>query len=73
MIEEALKFAGADSVKKAVDVGCGIGGSARYIVSRRCLLTMGGGGRFVVWHKGLNNRVLFDRRESMGHQSRASR
>lgn len=34
MIEEALKFAGADQVKKAVDVGCGIGGSARYIARK---------------------------------------
>ena len=31
MIDESLKFAGVTSVKKGVDVGCGIGGSSRYI------------------------------------------
>lgn len=31
MIEESLKVAGVTSVKNMVDVGCGIGGSSRYI------------------------------------------
>lgn len=34
MIEESLAFGGATDVKTAVDVGCGIGGSSRHIVSR---------------------------------------
>ncbi len=37
MIEESLKFAGvadAASVKTAVDVGCGIGGSSRYLANK---------------------------------------
>lgn len=33
MIEETLNFAGATQAETAVDVGCGIGGSSRYIVS----------------------------------------
>ena len=32
MIDEALKFGGAENIKTAVDVGCGIGGSSRHIV-----------------------------------------
>jgi len=34
MIEESLKWAGVDSVSRMVDVGCGIGGSSRYIVKK---------------------------------------
>lgn len=34
MIEETLKFAGVNSVHQMVDVGCGIGGSSRYILSK---------------------------------------
>jgi len=34
MIDEALKFAGVSGVGKGVDVGCGIGGSSRYIVKK---------------------------------------
>jgi tocopherol O-methyltransferase len=32
MIDESLAFAGVSSAKRAVDVGCGIGGSSRHIV-----------------------------------------
>eukprot|EP01025_Chloroclados_australasicus_P044770 TRINITY_DN4879_c0_g1_i1.p5 TRINITY_DN4879_c0_g1~~TRINITY_DN4879_c0_g1_i1.p5 ORF type:complete len:111 (-),score=8.86 TRINITY_DN4879_c0_g1_i1:92-424(-) len=31
MIEEVLKWAGVESVRNALDVGCGIGGSSRHI------------------------------------------
>lgn len=34
LIDEVLKWAGADSAKKVVDVGCGIGGSSRHIASK---------------------------------------
>lgn len=34
MIEEALKFGGASEATKAVDVGCGIGGSSRHIARK---------------------------------------
>ncbi len=38
MIDESLKFAGVapgTKLRTAVDVGCGIGGSSRHIVSAR--------------------------------------
>ncbi|KAK9804585.1 hypothetical protein WJX73_003010 [Symbiochloris irregularis] len=34
MIEEVLKWAGVRTVKKMVDVGCGIGGSSRYLTQK---------------------------------------
>ncbi|KAK9828621.1 hypothetical protein WJX72_001129 [[Myrmecia] bisecta] len=34
MIEEVLKWAGATSAKRVVDVGCGIGGSSRYMARK---------------------------------------
>lgn len=34
MIEETLKWAGVQGVSSMVDVGCGIGGSSRYIISK---------------------------------------
>ena len=34
MIEEALRFADVSSVSRGVDVGCGIGGSSRYIAKK---------------------------------------
>jgi trans-aconitate methyltransferase len=34
MIEETLKFSGVQGVTSMVDVGCGIGGSSRYILTK---------------------------------------
>lgn len=34
LIDEVLKWAGAEKATKMVDVGCGIGGSSRYIASK---------------------------------------
>lgn len=34
LIDEALKFAGVTSAKSVVDVGCGIGGSSRYLAKK---------------------------------------
>eukprot|EP00884_Botryococcus_braunii_P011260 jgi/Botrbrau1/20134/Bobra.0173s0036.1 len=34
MINESLKWAGVSSAKKMVDVGCGIGGSSRYLAAK---------------------------------------
>ena len=34
LIDEVLKWAGVESAKEVVDVGCGIGGSSRHIVRK---------------------------------------
>jgi tocopherol O-methyltransferase len=34
LIDEVLKWAGVDSAKNMVDVGCGIGGSSRHIAKK---------------------------------------
>lgn len=34
LIDEVLKWAGVESATKAVDVGCGIGGSSRHIARK---------------------------------------
>lgn len=34
MIEETLRFAGVEAATAVVDVGCGIGGSSRYLATK---------------------------------------